>query len=200
VVHPDVLRDAEHTLGNLFQRIYHATRLNRDGHGANVDRLTAAIEDLEGVVELIFDYVSPVELELRSIPAARIAESLVSQITPLTKGDIVLEACPAVSVLADSRRLRRCFQLLGRACEHALAAADRVSISVGHDAVEEQAEIRVSCSSPSGSNGSRSDSLLWAVAGRLIELHGGALQYTPSATMSTCLIVLPTSKDDDAGI
>jgi hypothetical protein len=199
-VHPDVLRDAEHTLGNLFQRIYHAARLNRDALGAHADRLTGAVEDLEGVVELVFDYVSPVELELRPIPVARIAESLVSQITAHTKGEVVLGDCPGVAVLADSRRLRRCFQLLGRACEPDWAAADRVSISVGHDPIAEQTEILVSCTKATGSNGSRSDSLLWAVAARLIELHGGTLQRDPSATVNACLIVLPTSKDDDAGI
>jgi hypothetical protein len=199
-VHPDVLRDAEHTLGNLFQRIYHATRLNRDGLGPHADRLTAALEDLEGVVELVFDYVSPVDLELRPIPAARVAESLLSHVTAQDKGNAALGDCPTVSVLADTRRLRQCFQLLRRACEHEWAVADQISISVRHDADAEQAEFLVSCTSASGSNGSRADSLLWAVAARLVELHGGALQHTPSAATSTCLIMLPTSPDDDAGV
>jgi hypothetical protein len=199
-VHPDVLRDAEHTLGNLFQRIYHAARLNRDALGVHAERLTAAVEDLEGVVELVFDYVSPVELELRAIPLPRIAESLVSQIASLTKGQVVLGDCPGVVVPADSRRLRRCFQLVGRACEPDWAVADRVSIGVSHDAVAEQCEILVSCAKASGGNGSKPDSLLWAVAGRLIELHGGTLVHNPSEAVNACLIVLPTAKDDDAGI
>jgi hypothetical protein len=199
-VHSSVLRDAEHTLGNLFQRLYHATRLNRDGLGPHAERLTTALEDLEAVVELVFDYVSPVDLELRPIPAVRIAESLGSQVTDRTKGEVLLGECPAVSVSADSRRLRRCFQLMGRACEQDWAAADRVCISVSHDAVAELAQFVVSWTTASGNGGSRADSLLWAVAARLIELHGGVLQQTPSAAENTCLIVLPTAKDDDARI
>jgi hypothetical protein len=199
-VHPEVLRDAEHTLGNLFQRIYHATRLNREGLGPQADRLTAALEDLEGVVELVFDYVSPVELELRPIGLAQIAESLISQVRASAKGEVVFGEFPAASVLADSRHLRRCFQLLGRACEHDWAAAEQVSVSVGHDAASEQAELLVSCTRASGSNGSRTDSLLWAVAARLIDLHGGVLEHTPSTAVNACLIALPISKDDDAGV
>jgi hypothetical protein len=199
-VHPDVLRDAEHTLGNLFQRIYHATRLNRDGLGPHAERLTAALEDLEGVVELVFDYVSPVELELRPIPVGRIAESLISQVSPRTTGKVVLGDCPPVSVLADSRHLRRCFQLLGRACEHDWAAADQVSVGVSHDVAAEQAVLSISCTRAPANNGARTDSLLWAVAARLIELHGGALDRSPSATVNACLIALPTFKDDDVGV
>lgn len=198
-VHPDVLRDAEHTLGNLFQRIYHATRLSREGLGAHAERLTAAVEDLEKVVELVFDYVSPVDLELRSIPAARIAESLVSQITSRTKGTVLLGQCPSVPVLADSRHLRRCFQLLGRACERDWTAADRVSVDVGYEAAAEQVELLIS-SRRAATNESRHDGLLWAVAARLIELHGGALDHTPSDTMSVCLIALPVLKDGNARI
>lgn len=199
-VQPDVLRDAEHTLGNLFQRIYHATRVNREALGPQAERLEAAVEDLQGIVELVFDYVSPVDLELRPIPTARVAESLVSQITPRTKGKVHLGECPTVPILADSRHLRRCFQLLARACEHDWAAADRVSVEVSHDAAGEQAELLISCERAPGGNGGRADSLLWAVAARLIELHGGALDHTPSETMNVCVISLPTSKDDDAGI
>lgn len=199
-VRSSVLRDAEHTLGNLFQRLYHATRLNRDGLGPHAERLTAALEDLEAVVELVFDYVSPVDLELRPIPAARIAESLASQVTDRTNGEVIVAECPAVLVSADSRRLRRCFQLLGRACEQDWAAADRVSIRVSHDAVAEQAEFLLVWKTAPTNSGSKADSLLWAVAARLIELHGGALQQTPSPTENACLIALPTSKEDDAGI
>jgi hypothetical protein len=199
-VHPDVLRDAEHTLGNLFQRIYHATRLHREGLGPQADRLSAAVEDLEAVVQLIFDYVSPVDLELRAIPLSRIVESLGSAISARTKGKVLLGECPVAPVLADSRHLRRCFQLLGRACESDWAQADQVAVTVRHDAAAEQAELLITSTRAPAGNGSRADSLLWAVAARLIDLHGGALDHTPSETMNVWLIALPTAKDEDAGI
>jgi hypothetical protein len=90
--------------------------------------------------------------------------------------------------------------LVGRACAHDWATADQVSIDIHHDAEAEQVELLVSYPRASASNGSRDESLLWAVAGRLIDLHGGALQYSTSTAASTCSIVLPTSKDDDAGV
>jgi hypothetical protein len=158
-----------------------------------------AIRDLEGVVELVFDYVSPVDLALRPIPADRIAESLVSQISERSKGQVLLGDCPAVSVSADSRRLRRCFQLLGQACEHDWTVADRISVRVTHEPADERVEFQISYETTSGHGGSTSESLLWAVAGRLLELHGGALLRTPS-TENACLIVLPAARDDDAGV
>jgi len=199
-IHPEVLRDAEHTLGNLFQRIYHATRLNRESLGVQGERLTSAVEDLEGVVELVFDYVTPVELELRPTPLQRVAESFAAEIRSSSKAEVVVGECTPVSVLVDSRRLRRCFQLVGRACETDWAAAQRVSIDIRRDTEAEQAEIFVSYPRVTGNNSSRSDSLLWAVAGRLIELHGGALRCSSSTTAGTCSFVLPTVTGDDAGV
>ena len=75
-VQPDVLSDAEHALGNLLQPIHHAARQSADTLGPQVERLQVALDDLEGLLELIFDYVSPVDLELSPVSVGRIADSL----------------------------------------------------------------------------------------------------------------------------
>src|SRR5258706_3553805 len=79
-VRPDVLSDVEHAVGNLLQRMHHAARMARTGSGAPDERLQTALDDLERLLELLFDYVSPVEMQVRAIDAERVAESLAAQL------------------------------------------------------------------------------------------------------------------------
>src|ERR1044071_9824306 len=87
-VRTEVLTDAEHALGNLFQRIYHVTRVAREGLGPYADRLNGTVQDLERLLELLFDYVSPVDLEMRPTSCGRVAESLAVQLRAHT-GEVV---------------------------------------------------------------------------------------------------------------
>lgn len=200
-VDPDVLRDVDHALGNLFQKIRNASRLSGQALGPEADRLLkTAVRDIERVVELMLEYVSPADVELRPIPLGRIAESLLAQVRGCRSGEVALASCPEVSVLADSRRLRRCFELLGIIYKRHWAGADQVAISVYHDEAAEQVELRVACSSAADGNESSADSVVWALAGRLIDLHGGTLRPVPTASGKSCAIVLPTVKDGDVGV
>src|SRR5512143_1854526 len=47
--------------------------------GAHGERLDAALADLERLLDLLFGYVSPVDVELRATDAERVAESLAAQ-------------------------------------------------------------------------------------------------------------------------
>ena len=68
-VRPDVLNDVEHAVGNLLQRMHHAARSARSGSGAHGERLQTTLEELERLLELLFDYVSPVDVQVRAIDA-----------------------------------------------------------------------------------------------------------------------------------
>ena len=79
-VRREVLNDVEHAVGNLLQRMHHAARAAKAGLGPQGERLQNALDDLERLLELLFDYVSPVEVQVRPTDAERIAESLAAQL------------------------------------------------------------------------------------------------------------------------
>jgi hypothetical protein len=197
-VRPDVLGDAEHALGNLFQRVYHVTRLTREGLGAHADRLTEALENIEQLLELVFDYVSPVEIELRPIGAAKALESLVAQLRH-HRGAAALSTgeCPALRVLVDPRALGRSFQLLARALGRDWERAEEMALEVTHDEEGERIQFSVLASVGEGALTTADANLAFAVAGRLIDLQGGDLQAAMSEGKFVCSITLPISTENN---
>jgi len=198
---PEVLSDAEHAFGNLFQRIHHVTRLAREGLGAQAERLTVALDDLEGLLELLFDYVSPVDLEVRPLNCGRVAESLQAHIRTHASGEFSVGVCPAVDVMADPRALSRGFHLLGKARARELRGASRIAIEVTHDRSAGRAELLMSAQSGADTavqgNGSAGrmaeENLAWEVAARLIELQGGELRQLSGGAL-TCSVALPLAE------
>jgi hypothetical protein len=198
-VRPDVLGDAEHALGNLFQRVYHVTRLAREGLGAHADRLTEALESIEHLLELVFDYVSPVEIELRPLGAAKVAESLAAQ---LRGHGVRLETgeCPPLRVLGDPRVLGRAFHLLVRAFGRDWEKASRVAFEVVHDAEAERVQFTVRAEASEPSVTPADANLALAVAGRLIDLQGGDLITAAGAESHLCSVALAVSTENHGAV
>ena len=182
----DVLHDAEHAVGNLLQRLHHASRSARAESAATGERLQTALEDLERVLELLFDYVTPVELELRPTDAARVAESLAAQAGG--KGaTVTVAAAPSVQVLADGRQISRSFQLMALAA--AWDAGTTLGVAIRHDAIGERVEFAVSSGEAAPAAPAHA-ALAMAVAARRVELHGGSLAR---AADGSATIVLPVA-------
>lgn len=196
-VRPDVLGDAEHALGNLFQRVYHVTRLAREGLGGHADRLTETLESIEHLLELVFDYVSPVEIDVRPIGAAKVMESLSSQLrahrgsTELSIGE-----CPALRVVADPRVLSRAFHLLGRAFGRDWERSTAVAVEAAHDEEGERVRFAVRADVGEAAASTADENLALAVAGRLFDLQGGDLQVEPAGVTLLCVITLPISTEN----
>jgi hypothetical protein len=197
-VRAEVLSDAEHALGNLFQRIYHLTRLTRDGLGTNGERLTSAVENVERLLELLFDYVSPVEVELRSVAAQKVVESLASQVRSQSSAEVATADCPPVYVVADARLLRRTFQLLVRAFARDLERASRIALGVSHDAERTEIGARIEVADPN--QGGADANLAVAVAARLIDLNGGELRHRSTPDGVSWSVALPTGKEDHVAL
>ena len=142
-VRAEVLSDAEHALGNLFQRIRHVARAAGDRLGPHSERMNANLQDLERLLELVFDYVSPVEVELRPTACSRIADSLAAQLRTHGATELATGKCPELRLLADGRVLSRSFQLLARTLANELACASSASIEIQHNEGLGQAEFVV---------------------------------------------------------
>ena len=188
---PDVLNDAEHALGNLFQRMYHVTRVARDGLGPYADRMSDTLQHLEKLLQLVFDYVSPVEIEIRPVDAARVVESLASHVRQRAAGTIETPGCPSTQVFADTRRLGRSFQLLTLAFQHEFSSASEITIEVVPEGRRECVDFLIHIVGVPGSVQDTQAALAWEVAARLIELQGGELARTMEGEGCTCTVVLP---------
>jgi hypothetical protein len=190
-VRRDVLNDVEHAVGNLLQRMHHAARSAKAALGPQGERLETALDDLERLLELLFDYVSPVDVEVRPSDAARIAESLVAQL----RGhglEVSLQGGAGVEVLADPRILSRSFLLLAQACAPQCNGSGALVVDVLPDPTGDRVEFVVRAAGELSGAPTAQAALAAAVAGRLIELQGGELRTRPQPTCA-CTVVLPAA-------
>jgi hypothetical protein len=190
-VRREVLNDVEHAVGNLLQRMHHAARAASTA-GPQGERLQGTLDDLERLLELLFDYVSPVELDLRPTDAARIAESLAAQLRAQGLAEVTFDGATPVRVLADPRLLSRAFSLLAQACARECAPEQPVVVEAVHDVAGERVEFRVRATAEVAAIATAHSSMAEAVAARLIELQGGELQGRPQ-TACARTVVLPTA-------
>jgi hypothetical protein len=156
------------------------------------ERLETALDDLERLLELFFDYVSPVEVEVRPSDADRIAESLAAQLRAQGVSEVSLTASPGLQVLADPRLLSRSFLLLAQACARECNGGAPLAIEVVHDAAGDRVEFLVRAPGELTGTPTAQSSLAAAVAGRLIELQGGELHARPQPACA-CAVVLPAA-------
>jgi hypothetical protein len=188
-VRAEVLNEVEHGLGNLFQRLYHLTRTARDGLGPYADRLVGTVQELERLVELVLDYVTPTELALRPTPVRVIGESLIANFQTHAP-NLRAEGVAGGWVLADARVLGHSFHLLSDVVARTdLPLGGGLMTRLGPERVEWELRLEGALPPGRGAEGS----LAWAVAARLIELHGGELseRMAAGATGASYVVALP---------
>lgn len=190
---PEVLNEAEHALGNLFQRIHHIARVAREGLGANAERMTGALSDLQELLDLVFDYVTPVTLERRPVGCERIAESLAANIRPFVTQGLTTDFAPGATIDLDTRILSRSLQVLAKACARELAAAQTVALATVHDVAGGTVDIAVVLQGGEAIALTGDVDLAWEVAARLIELQGGELHRVASGSSLTVTLTFPVS-------
>jgi len=192
-VRRDVLNDVEHAVGNLLQRLHHAARAATAGVGSPGERLQGTLDDLERLLELLFDYVSPVAVQVRPTSADRIAESLAAQLRAQGTREVAHGAAPGLQVLADPRVLSRSFLLLAQACVREGDGNAALSIEIVPDPAGDRVQFLVqSASEAAAAAATPHGSLAAAVAGRLIELQGGELHAWPHPGCA-CAVALPVA-------
>jgi hypothetical protein len=190
-VRREVLNDVEHAVGNLLQRVHHLAR----GAGVSVAHggpLQSALNDLERLLELLFDYVSPVDVEVRPTDADRVAESLAAQLRAQGVTEVGHGPALGLQVLADPRVLSRSFLLLARACAPECEGGGQVTVELVHDPAGDRVQFLVQAAVERLPAMSAHSSLAAAVAGRLIELQGGELYARPRPACA-CAVVLPAA-------
>jgi len=184
IVRPAVVDTIGHVIGNLFQRMYHLINEAREAGTAAAVPLETCTRQLEEFLQLAFDYFAPVSLALQDIPAAEIAQGLARQISDRIGCAVKVDGkLPAGgSVLVDPGRLARTFALLAAQMESPAGRAAPVTVSVTTNATGRSLFLRWRVA-PGGEGGRSSQAeIRWAVAEKLLEVQGGALQRSAADT------------------
>jgi signal transduction histidine kinase len=167
-VRPEVMGEAEHAFGNLFHRLHYlAQKLqNRGVEGAAA--LGGSVTDLEDLLRLVLDYVSPLAIEARLLDAETVVRGLESGLERRLG-----ERCEEVAqarVLGDGGQLSQAFAYMRRV----LAEGTHVDVKVERDVGEgwlvlsgEEAGRTVVASGRA--------MIPWALAQKIVEAHGGTL-------------------------
>lgn len=175
VVRTGVVENADHVFGNLFQRLYAGVGRLQALEPVEGELLASSVRELEEALQLVLDYVAPFPPVFERFSVGEVAESLAQRLKGIAGLPVAMmvEVAAGSGVLADPSRLGRAFDLLAmRFGECAAGQAAEVSFEIGRDAIL----ARLQCPPPAGATRSSIGDLRWAVAEKLIELHGGSLE------------------------
>ncbi len=194
VVRPQVVENVGHVLGNLFQRIYHLIERARETDALTAEQLEGNTRRLEDFLQLVIDYVSPLSLSLRRVPGAEIAQSLARQLSDTTGGSVNIEVkLPSDGqLLVDPGRIARSFGLLASQFQEGAREGRTIALSAAARPTGRWFVLTVAI--PSGCVGARSSEseMQWAVAEKLLEIHGGSVQQKSTGSGEVLWeIVLP---------
>jgi hypothetical protein len=187
VLQQNVLATVDHAFGNIFQRLYHLIRTVRAGSGPTLPALEDSVRELQSLLELFMDYVTPTSLETRMLRTADVGASFRRHFEEQVGDcrltvDVGEEHCG--TVLADPARLARVFHLLAQL----VPAQEAIRSRIGLSATGTQYEIALEL--PRFVNSAASD-LRWVLSQKLIELQGGELRRLCAAERDGWTLRLP---------
>ncbi len=193
VVRPAVVEHIGHVFGNLFQRIYHLTEEMRACEAATAEMLAASIRQLEGFLQLVMDYFSPLPLALQQVPATEVAQSLAREISDTVGCPVTIDGRHLHGqLLVDPGRLVRVFALLATQLRSNTAAQRRLALTTGVQPSNRSLVLGMCIPPDLLSDPSPATEMRWTVAEKVLESHGGALRQAAVPTGETSWeIVLP---------
>lgn len=179
VVRPRVVENADHVLGNLFQRLYHGVERTRDLDAALANDLAMSLHEVEDCLQLLLDYVAPFAPAVEPVPVDEVLASLSQRVGERIGRAVEVVAHAEGSVMVDPGRLGRAFsQMVLRLVPDAPPAAQaRLTAAVQGEAVFATLHLAEGLLLPRTSMGE----LRWAVADKLIEIHAGVLEERSTA-------------------
>jgi hypothetical protein len=203
-----VVHDLSHELGNYFHKLYYYTESVATGgdpgsdDGAPAQKLGETVQRLQSFLNLALEYFQPARLNAVPMCAGDVARALEA----LLRGEqpeatIEVRCAPGVAeaaVLIDPTRLASGLRIVAR--QLAGGGGPGITVVAGlerrnHDG-EGMLEIAIEVQGGTVDASYRPSHRVveWAVAGRMIELHGGELVSNESRPGAAgCVLTLPLS-------
>lgn len=204
-IEEEVVHDLSHELGNYFHKLYYWTDCIRSGatdlgpETSATDALDQTLHRLQAFLNLALEYFQPSIAN----PIAVSGNDVVKAFEALLRGEnpeaAIASECTAAagdaSVRIDTGRLSTAFRTMARLLGGGPGTSLHLAADVARDGgAPERLEIALSASGGSPDAAARRAQRVveWAVAARLVELHGGRLQTNEERPGSArCVLTLP---------
>ncbi len=209
LVHDKVLSDIRHELGNVFHKLYYWSEYLKDKpsdggtESSATQMLERTIKNLEDFLKVSLDYFHPTHLSLMRMAVPDVVGGLLSVVrnhlngTPMTVADA--GGSDGEAVMVDPSQLSHVLAVAAATLGKQAAPDSRLHVAVlratrgGERWLDVTFELHHPTDSSPLFRTSRA-SVEWAVAQKIVQLHGGALCDRPGADgTQTLSIVLPLS-------
>ena len=207
LVQEKILAEISHELGNFFHKLYYwsdylkerPTRRNADSTAAQM--LERTIKNLEEFLNVSLDYFRPTQLSFMHMTVAEVVEGLVCQARSQLNGTPITVAqegeWKGQGVMVDPSHLSRAFAFALRHVTKQVGADSDVAIRIAQSARRDAADLEIALElhQPNEASplfrASEAD-MEWAVAQKIVALHGGDLLADAQGTNEKTLrIFLP---------
>ena len=204
LVQEKVLAEITHELGNFFHKLYYwsdylkekPARQPADSTAAQM--LESTIRNLEGFLKMSLDYFHPTQLSFTRMRAADLLEGLLFQARAHLNGTPVgvsgQGAWNDAEVLVDPGHLSRAFEVAARHLTKEVGAESAVEIRVArarhHDRPGLEVEFQVERPNEASPLFRTAEAgVEWAVAQKVVALHGGALEEITAGPAGKRIVV-----------
>jgi signal transduction histidine kinase len=192
VVQEKVLAEIAHELGNFFHKLYYWSDFLKERQSRKSADSTAAqmlertIKNLEDFLKLALDYVHPTQLSFMRMGVSELLEGLMFQVraqlngTPVAVGDGEDWRGVEVQVLVDPSHLSHAFEVAVRHLTMQVGPASKIEITIERaerrNAPGLEVEFRLHEPNEASPLFRTAEvGVEWAVAQKVVALHGGEL-------------------------
>ena len=206
-VQEKVLAEIAHELGNFFHKLYYwsdylkerPTRKSADATAAQM--LERTIKNLEEFLKVSLDYFHPTQLSFMRMPATDVVTGLLAQIqgsvngTPVTVDDAA--DWNGEELLIDPGHLSRAFEVALRSLTKQLGNGSTLRVIVERTVRRDCAGLEVGFRLDQANEASplfrtSEAGVEWALAEKVVALHGGELsEEAPTASEKSLVVFLP---------
>ncbi len=193
-----VLAEIAHELGNFFHKLYYWTEFlqeKRADHSTDataVQMLTHTVGNLEEFLKGTLEYFRPLKLSPVRLTAPDVIAGMVVQLRAQLHGWPVRVGEPGPwerrEVLIDPARLPAVFLAVGRRLTERAPAGTGVHVGLEGRADGVEAVVRVEGGFGAPAFQTAASCIEWALAERIVALHGGRLEEREAADGSPALV------------
>jgi len=208
VVQERVLAEIAHELGNFFHKLYYwSDYIKSDSEGARKADSTAGhmlertISNLEDFLKVALEYFYPIRLNFTKTGVGELLDAFMTHLGAHLNGNEVRvfrdEIGEPATILVDPARISQAFRIALHQVHEDLKSGGALTVSLGKGSRREfpGLEMRLEVEpkvAPSPLFRTAEAGVEWAVAQKLIEMHGGEIVERNDANgRKTVLIFLP---------